>query len=69
MKCIENVCEHKDIALEAFLGIEGVFNTASFDTIKKATKGAELSLSHADGSLYTGKQEHNCIVRKGLEGI
>jgi hypothetical protein len=34
----ENAIEHKDIALGAFLDIEGVFNRTSFDTIKQAAE-------------------------------
>jgi hypothetical protein len=34
---IENAIEHKDIALGAFLDIEGAFDRTSFDVIKQAT--------------------------------
>jgi hypothetical protein len=36
--CIENGIEHKDIALGAFLDIEGAFDKTSFDTIKQASE-------------------------------
>jgi hypothetical protein len=35
---IENVTEHKDIALGVFLDIEGAFHRTSFDTIKQAAE-------------------------------
>jgi hypothetical protein len=35
---IENTIEHKDIALGAFLDIEGAFDRTSFDTIKQAAE-------------------------------
>jgi hypothetical protein len=36
--CIENAIEHKDIALGAFLDMEGAFNRTSFDIIKQAAE-------------------------------
>jgi hypothetical protein len=35
---IENAIEHRDIALGAFLDIEGAFDTTSLDTIKQAAE-------------------------------
>jgi hypothetical protein len=35
---IENAIEHRDIALGAFLDIEGAFDRTSFDTIKQAAE-------------------------------
>jgi hypothetical protein len=35
---IENAIEHKDLALGAFLDIEGAFNRTSYDTIKQAAE-------------------------------
>jgi hypothetical protein len=35
---IENTIEHKDIALGAFLDIEGAFDRTSFDMIKQAAE-------------------------------
>jgi hypothetical protein len=35
---IENATEHKDIALGAFLDIEGTFDRTSFDIIKQAAE-------------------------------
>jgi hypothetical protein len=36
--CIENAIEHRDIALGAFLDVEGAFDRTSFDTIKQAAE-------------------------------
>jgi hypothetical protein len=36
--CIVNVIEHKDIALGAFLDIDGAFDRSSFDIIKQAAE-------------------------------
>jgi hypothetical protein len=39
---IENATEHKDIALGAFLDIEGVFDRTSFNTIKQAAERHDI---------------------------
>jgi hypothetical protein len=50
---IENGIEHKDIALGAFLDIEGAFDRTSFDTIKQAAErhGIELESRNISATL------------------
>jgi hypothetical protein len=50
---IESAIEHKDIALRAFLDIEGGFDRTSFDIIKQAA----------------GKQDHNCYIIRRNPGV
>jgi hypothetical protein len=48
---IGNAIEHKDLALGAFLDIEGAFDRTSYDTINRLPKGMALGPQYADGSV------------------
>jgi hypothetical protein len=59
---IESAIKHKNIALGAFLDIEGAFDRTSFDIIR--TRNMQVDKCDA------GKQDHNCyIIRKNPGGV
>jgi hypothetical protein len=68
--CIESATEHKEIALAAFLDIEGAFVRTSFEVITQAAE------RHGNESIIyrwicsAGKQKHsNHTVWRKLEGV
>jgi hypothetical protein len=57
---IKNVIKHKDLALGAFLDIDGAFDITSYDTIKQAAKRHGNEPAICRWMCHARKQEHSC---------
>jgi hypothetical protein len=69
--CTESVTEHKEIALGAFLDIEGAFDRNSFDVKTQAadSHSTELTICRLICSMLESRNIINYIVRRNLEAI